>query len=72
MSRRRKDPLRPPTDDERRDLTRLTRSTAAPAVHVTRATLLLAVAAGADDQTAARTAGRTRGDGLRPRRQRRR
>ena len=36
MSRRRKDPLRPLTEDERRHLTRLSRATALPAVHVAR------------------------------------
>src|SRR5918998_524788 len=37
MARRRKDPLRDLTDDERRHLTRLRRSTAAPALHAARA-----------------------------------
>ena len=64
MSRRRKDPLRPLTDDERRHLTRIRRSTAAPAVHVARATMLLAVADGADYQSAARAAGRASGDAV--------
>ena len=36
MSRRRKDPLRALTDDERQALTRLSRSHAAPAVRVAR------------------------------------
>jgi transposase len=64
MPRRRKDPLRPLTDDERRHLTRLTRSTAAPAVQVARAGILLAVAGGADYQAAARSAGRRSGDAV--------
>src|SRR4051794_5373672 len=64
MSRRRKDPLRPLTDDERQELTRLTRSHAAPAVRVARATMLLAVAGGSDYQTAARAAGRKSGDAV--------
>ncbi len=64
MTRRRKDPLRSLTDDERRHLARLRRSTAAPAVHVARATILLAVADGADYQSAARTAGRRSGDAV--------
>ena len=64
MSRRRKDPLRPLTDDERRHLTRLRRSAAAPAVHVARAVMLLAVADGSDYQTAARAAGRKSGDAV--------
>src|SRR5207344_635779 len=64
MSRRLTDPLRPLTDDERRHLTRLTRSTTAPAVHVARAVMLLAVADGSDYQTAARAAGRASGDAV--------
>lgn len=64
MSRRRKDPLRPVTDDEHRELTRLSRSHAAPAVRVARATMLLAVAAGSDYQQAARAAGRRSGDAV--------
>ena len=64
MSRRRKDPLRPLTADERRHLTRLRRSAAAPAAHVARAAMLLAVADGADYQTAARAAGRRSGDAV--------
>ena len=54
MTRRRKDPLRDLTGDERRHLTRLRRSSAAPAVHVARAVMLLAVADGSDYQAAAR------------------
>jgi transposase len=64
MSRRRKDPLRPLTDDERRDLTRLSRSRAEPAARVARATILLAVADGSDYQQAARVAGRKSGDAV--------
>jgi transposase len=64
MSRRRKDPLRPLTADERRHLARLSRSSAAPAAHVARAVALLAVAGGADYQTAARAAGRRSGDAV--------
>jgi transposase len=64
MTRRRKDPLRPLTDDERRHLTRLRRSSVAPAVQVARATMLLAVADGSDYQTAARPAGRKSGDAV--------
>ncbi len=44
MSRRKKDPLRPLTDAERDELAQLSRSRAAPAVEVARATMLLAVA----------------------------
>ena len=64
MSRRRKDPLRPLTDDERRELTRLSRSRAAPAARVARAVMLLAVADGSDYQQAARAAGRKSGDAV--------
>lgn len=64
MSRRRKDPLRPLTDDERHELTRLSRSHAAPAVLVARATMLLAVADGSDYQAAAKAAGRRSGDAV--------
>jgi transposase len=64
MSRRRKDPLRPLTDDERRHLTGYRRSAAAPAVRVARAVMLLAVADGADYQAAARAAGRRSGDAV--------
>ena len=58
MSRRKKDPLRELTTDERQELTRAARSHAAPAAEVARARMLLAVAGGDDYQTAARSAGR--------------
>jgi transposase len=64
MSRRKKDPLRELTGPEFRELTRLARSQAAPAVEVTRATILLAVARGDDYQAAARAAGRRSGDAV--------
>jgi len=64
MSRRRKDPLRELTDDERQELARLTRSSTAPAVRVARAVMLLAVADGSDYQRAARAAGRKSGDAV--------
>src|SRR5262245_16920821 len=64
MSRRRKDPLRSLTDDERQELIRLSRSRAAPAVRVARACMLLAVADGSDYRQAARAAGRTSGDAV--------
>src|SRR3954454_5153233 len=64
MTRRRKNPLRDLTPDERRHLSRLRRSSAAPAVHVARAVMLLAVANGSDYQTAARAAGRRSGDAV--------
>jgi transposase len=64
VSRRTKDPLREITPEEQQALTRLSRSQAAPAVEVTRARLLLAVAAGDDYQTAARSVGRRSGDAV--------
>jgi transposase len=64
MSRRRKEPLRPLTADEQRHLNRLRRSTAASAVRVARAVMLLAVAEGSDYQGAARAAGRKSGDAV--------
>lgn len=64
MSRRRKDPLRPLSEDERRELLALSRSRTAPAVHVARAIILLAVADGSDYQEAARAAGRKSGDAV--------
>ena|SRR5262245_32218808 len=64
MSRRQKDPLRDPTADERRELSRISRSQADPAVEVVRARILLAVARGDDYQTAARSVGRRSGDAV--------
>ena len=64
MSRRKSNPLRPLTDDERDALSRLRRATAAPAVEVTRARLLLAVAQGANYQDAAKAVGRKSGDAV--------
>lgn len=64
MSRRRKDPLRSLTDDERRELAQVSRSRTAPAVRVARAVALLAVADGSDYQQAARAAGRKSGDAV--------
>ena len=51
MSRHKKGPLRPLTDDEVATLAQLSRSQAAPAVQVARANMLLAVAGGDDYQT---------------------
>src|SRR3954452_16415720 len=62
MSRCKKDPLRPLTDDEVAALAQLSRSQTAPAVQVARAAMLLAVARGDDYQQAARAAGRRSGD----------
>ena len=64
MSRRPKDPLRELTDAERQELNRLSRSQAAPAVEVTRAKILLAVARGDDYQAAPRAVGRRSGDAV--------
>jgi transposase len=64
VSRRRKDPLRPMTVDERRALTHLSRSHTAAAAHGARAAMLLAVAGGSDYQQAARAAGRRSGDAV--------
>ena len=64
MSRRKKDPLRELTEPERQELTQLSRSQAAPAVEVARASMILAVAAGSDYQQAARSAGRRSGDAV--------
>src|SRR3954451_19518918 len=64
MSRRKKDPLRELTDPERQGLTHLSRSQTAPAVAVTRAKILLAVAGGDDYQDAARSVGRRSGDAV--------
>jgi transposase len=64
MSRRKKDPLRELTEPERQELAQLSRSQAAPAVEVARASMILAVAAGSDYQQAARSAGRRSGDAV--------
>ena len=58
MSRRKNDPLRPLTADERDALASSSRSQAAPAAQVVRAKMLLAVAGGADYQDAAASVGR--------------
>jgi transposase len=65
MSRLKKYPLRPLTADEQGALAQLSRSQAAPAVQVTRAKLLLLVAAGSGYQDAAHAVGR-HGGGRRP------
>jgi transposase len=61
MSRRKKDPLRPLTDDEAAILGRIGRSQAEPAARVARAAMLLAVARGDGYQAAARSVGRRSG-----------
>ena len=64
MSRLKKDPLRPLAARERQELTRISRSQAAPAVHVARAVMILAVDRGDDYQRAALAAGRRSGDAV--------
>ena len=64
MSRRKNDPLRPLTDTESAALAQLSRSQAAPAAQVARASILLAVARGDDYQAAARGVGRRSGDAV--------
>lgn len=64
MSRRRKDPLRALTDDERAGLDRLGGATSAPAAVVLRARALLAVADGCSYTEAARRVGRRSGDAV--------
>src|SRR3954452_21099538 len=66
MSRRKTDPLGELTGPERQELSQLSRSQSAPAAEVIRARLLLAVAAGDDYQTAARSGGRRSGDAVFP------
>ena len=64
MSRRRKDPPRPLTDDERTSLEQLGRATSAPAGVVARARALVAVAEGSSYTEAARRVGRRSGDAV--------
>jgi transposase len=64
MTRRRKNPLGPLTDDERAELTRLRRSRSALAAESTRAAALLLVSAGHGYQAAARAVGRRSGDAV--------
>ncbi len=64
MSRHKKDPLRPLTDDERTALERVSRAQSAPAVQVIRAKLLLAVADGMSYTNAARSVGRRSNDAV--------
>src|SRR3954454_13739627 len=58
MSRDQKDPLRPLTAAERKELTRLSRSLSAPAAQVERDRALLAIADGASYTAAAHQVGR--------------
>jgi transposase len=62
MTRRKKDPLRPLTGEEREVLKRISRAQSEPASHVARAKALLAVADGASYTAAARVAGRRSND----------
>jgi transposase len=64
MSRRKKDPLRPLTEEEQTALQRLSRAQSAPAAQVTRAKLLLAVADGRSYVDAARSVGRRSNDAV--------
>lgn len=64
MTRRRKDPLRSLTDEERTVLTKISRAQTEPASHVARAKALLAVADGATYEEAARMAGRRSNDAV--------
>src|SRR5215218_5902078 len=64
MGRRRKDPLRALTDDERTKLDQLGRATSAPAALVTRARARLTVADGCSYTEAARRVGRRSGDAV--------
>jgi len=64
MSRRKKDPLRALSADERAEMERLSRSGREPAVVVAHAKAVLAVANGADYTEAAAAAGRRSGDAV--------
>ena len=64
MARRQKNPLRQLTQEERRWLTRIARSTTEAATHVAHAKQLLAVADGLSYTEAALTSGRKSGDAV--------
>jgi transposase len=64
MSRCKKDPLRPLTEEEREILVQISRSHSEPASHVARSKALLAVADGNDYIKAAALAGRRSGDAV--------
>lgn len=64
MARRQKDPLREITNEERRWLMRIARSTSESATHVARAKQLLAVAEGLSYTQAAILSGRKSGDAV--------
>ena len=64
MSRRRKDPLRPLTEEEHQMLHQIARARSEPASHVARAKILVAVADGKTYQAAAKCAGRKSNDAV--------
>lgn len=64
MSRRRKDPLRPLTDEECQILEQIARARSEPDSHVARAKMLLALADGQTYQIAAEAAGRKSNDAV--------
>ena len=64
MTRRRKDPLRPVTQEEREILEQIARARSEPASHVARAKALLAVAEGKTYGAAAQAAGRRSNDAV--------
>jgi transposase len=64
MARRQKDPLRQITNEERRWLMRIARSTSEPASHVAHAKPLLGVAEGLSYRQAAISSGRKSGDAV--------
>ena len=64
MSRRKKDPLRTLSEEERDWLERISRSQAEPASHVARAKQILAVADGYNYSEAAQQSGRKSGDAV--------
>jgi len=64
MTRRKKDPLRTLTEEERKWLERISRSYSEPAAHVVRAKEILAVADGYSYTQAAKMAGRKSGDAV--------
>jgi transposase len=64
MTRRRKDPLRPLTQEEREILEQIARAGSEPASHVARAKALLAVAEGETYSAAAQAAGRRSNDAV--------
>ena len=64
MTKRKKDPLRPLTEEERYWLERISRSHSEPAGHVARAKEILAVADGYSYTQAAQMAGRKSGDAV--------